>query len=459
MKHIAGGLSRPNLIKLTPNTCKYDKVGSSKGRRDVQDYLQQIFNKITSANPETFTGDYAPENFCISNSPDNYVNAYASPHGRIMFTDTLVKSAPNDAAIAFVMAHEAAHILMQHSALRLKSGNLEYFDHPVLEQNTEWQSFVANRPAESPENEKQLADARTALKGATSKRAQFLSPIRKFLSPATNDLEKRARATLDNLEKKTNGINSEIEKISRELDDFKKTPEFQNMTEDQKLALDQYYGARIKAVLDYSPVLTLAIAAARKKLDGIDASINDEIGRALSSNLGGFLGSQWKTINGDYEKYKALISKLEGDQSFNAKVLMDKATQLLGYDYNRYNWAEAEADQVGLELLLRAGFHPDGAKGIFNVFIEDSETQSLSTDQKRKEAVESCQKTLDDLKSGKQIEMPSRGNESHPESCWRLVNTGYTELQIHNAHYAPFLQNATTIESIPGALAKIHNTK
>ncbi len=455
MKHIAGQLSRPNLIKLTPNTCYYDKIASSKGSAEVNKYLQQIFDRITSANRDIFTGDYAPQNFCISNSPDDYINAFASPHGRIMFTDKIVKSAPNDAAIAFVLAHESAHILMQHSALKVLSGNLDYIDHPWLAENRDWKNFLANRPAESPENEKKLANARTALSDATKKRAEFLAPIRKFLNPATNDLENRLRATLNNLDKKTAGINSNVEKMTLELENFKKTPDYQAMSADQKKALDEYYGARIKTVLDYSPMISFAIAAARKQLDGIDGMINDELSRALSANLGGILGSQWKKINSAYEQSKTVVKQLEGDQDFNAKIIMDKASQLIGYDYNRYNWMEAEADQVGLELLLRAGFTPDGSQDLFKILLEEVATLSSDGDKKKKETVETCLKNLEDLKAGKQVGLPERGNKTHPESCWRLINTGYTELKLHESHYAPFVQKAVMTEAVPGALARI----
>jgi hypothetical protein len=227
------------------------------------------------------------------------------------------------------------------------------------------------------------------------------------------------------------------------------------MTDDQKKALDEYYAARIKTVLDYAPTFTFAVAIAKKELDKIDGAINDELARALTANLGGFLGAQWKKINSDYESAKAQVKNLEGNLDFNAKIFMDKASELIGFDYNRYNWMEAEADQVGLELLLRAGISPEGEFDLFKMFIQEVADEAATDEQKKKEPLEKCLQTLSDLKSGQKVEIPPRGIETHPESCWRLVNTSYTELKIHESHYSAYLKKATKIEIVPGELAKI----
>jgi hypothetical protein len=455
VKHIAGQLSRPNIIKLTPKTCYYDKIGSSKGRSDVRQYLQKIFDKIAAANSDVFTGDYAPENFCISNSPDDYVNAFASPHGRVMITDRLVLGAANDAAVAFVMAHEASHILMQHGALKLAAGGAEYVDHPWLAANTDWQSFSATHSDRNPDAERQLVDARQKLASESQRRNDFLSPLRKFLNPTTRTLESRARSILDNLNKRAYSINTDVEKITEQLNAFKKTPEYERMDPDQKIAIDEYYGARIKVVLEASPVLIYAVAAANKGLDGIDVTVDQELSKFLSSNLGGYLGSQWRKVNDEYVLAKVDVAKLEGARDFNAKTLMDKASAMIGFNYNRYNWMEAEADQVGLELFLKAGFKPDGSQELFKLLIqsvEDSKSTNITATQ---DDVTKCLQILSNLKAGSQVDFPERGNLTHPNTCWRLVNTGYTELQIHSSHYAPYLSKALNEEVIPGALAAI----
>lgn len=459
MKHIQGQLFRPNLIKLTPNTCRYDKIGSSKGRKDINEYLQKIFDRIVAGNPEVFTGDYAPKNFCISNSPDTYVNAFASPHGRIMFTDLIVTKSPNDAAVASVMAHEAAHILMQHSALRINSGTTDPVDHPVLASNQQWKNFQGSYPDKAPEVVEKIKIAKVNLDAASKKRDAFIAPIRRFLNPVTSSIEKRLRATLSDLDRKSRGLNTEAERLSKELDDYKKSAEYQNMTDDQKKALDEYYGARITVVLDYSPVLVYATAIAFKELDKIDSAITEELSRALTGNLGGVLGESWKKINAEYEASKTVLKQLEGDKNLNAKIFMDKASSLLGYDYNRFNWMEAEADQVGLELMLKAGFSPDGSTELFKMFIHEVRAEAGDDEEKKRKAVESCLSNLADLKSGKSSNLPERGNESHPESCWRLINTGYTELILHQNHYAPYLKKQLATDVLPGELVRIKSAK
>jgi hypothetical protein len=454
VKHIAGQLSRPNQIKLTPETCYYDKMHTSSGRKDVNQYLQKIFERITSANRDVFTGPYAAENFCISNAPENYINAFASPHGRIMFTDKMVLSAIQDATIAFVMAHEAAHILMQHSAMTVIAGKNSYVDHPWLANNQEWQNFTKDHLAKNPDSAQKLADAQTVLNAASKQREDFIAPIRRFLSPATREIETRGRAILDNLNKKAMAINSDVEKLTQELAELKQSPYYTNMSDDEKRALEEYYAARISAVLEASPVLIYGVATARKELDKINKSVDEESGRALSSSLGGVLGKQWKKINDEYTSAKMVVDSLIADDDFNSKTLMDKASQLIGYDYNRYNWMEAEADQVGLELFMRAGFSPQGSEELFKILIQS--VADLSGDnEKKKNAVPECLTRLSELKSGSRTDLPERGRLSHPESCWRLINTQYTELKLHADHYQSLLKNAHDVEVFPGLLTGI----
>lgn len=84
---------------------------------------------IAKANPETFQNHYAIENFCIGLSLKDNISADADPiDGSIQISRGILKSAPNDAAIAAVIAHELAHITKDH----------RHRAHPALEANADW---------------------------------------------------------------------------------------------------------------------------------------------------------------------------------------------------------------------------------------------------------------------------------------------------------------------------------
>ncbi len=79
------------------------------------------------------------------------------------------------------------------------------------------------------------------------------------------------------------------------------------------------------------------------------------------------------------------------------------------------NWMEEEADEVGLEFYLRAGFRAADYGNILSKLGSGQETQ--------------CH----------QLSAPSRGEGTHPNSCWRQWNTSIQELAEHRADYQPWI--------------------
>ena len=105
----------------------------------------------------------------------------------------------------------------------------------------------------------------------------------------------------------------------------------------------------------------------------------------------------------------------------------------------RNNWMEQEADEVGMEFYLRAGFAMDQFASYFYTLESKSP------------ASEDCDQYLDHDRK------PVRGTGSHPNNCWRVYNSQVVEKARHQAAYAEFLQNSM-IEREPGALEKILET-
>lgn len=79
-------------------------------------YSQQLMQHIMENNPDVFHGDLAPENFCIGIT-NNRVGgrAWADSKTRTMVIDpNLVLRVQNDAQLAWIIAHELAHVSMRH---------------------------------------------------------------------------------------------------------------------------------------------------------------------------------------------------------------------------------------------------------------------------------------------------------------------------------------------------------
>ena len=102
-----------------------------------------------------------------------------------------------------------------------------------------------------------------------------------------------------------------------------------------------------------------------------------------------------------------------------------------------FNWMEQEADEVGFEFYVRAGFLPSQ--------YAEFHRKMLNTKDR-----ETCKRTLEEGK------IPPRGEETHPQGCWRLNNIDQTESLKHSAEIEKYLGN--TVNIFPGELAKLKAT-
>lgn|GEM_PF-1597871 len=88
------------------------------------------------------------------------------------------------------------------------------------------------------------------------------------------------------------------------------------------------------------------------------------------------------------------------------------------------NWTEQEADEVGYEYFLRAGFVPESF--LFNTRVSMGRA-----------AFDTC--VRNHVTKGVP---PPRGSANHPEHCWRVFDLLYYEPKIHAESFAPLLKNA-----------------
>jgi len=85
-------------------------------------YLNQVGNFVAKA------GDYPDRRYMIAVLNSDSVNAFACPGGYILVTKGTIKHAKNEAEIAAVLGHEAAHVGKQHMFNSLKKLSAEEAD-------------------------------------------------------------------------------------------------------------------------------------------------------------------------------------------------------------------------------------------------------------------------------------------------------------------------------------------
>ncbi len=88
--------------------------------RSVNQYLNEVGGYLSkfSARPETFAGYH----FELIDSPE--INAFAAPGGFILVTSGLYRMVGSEDELAAVLAHEIAHVTLQHGLSAIRASNL-----------------------------------------------------------------------------------------------------------------------------------------------------------------------------------------------------------------------------------------------------------------------------------------------------------------------------------------------
>lgn len=405
LRHEFGKTRRVPLSALEP--CRQEQA-ETPTIQAAQDYVSKLAHLIMNRNPQTFAGDYAPEKFCFTVLDLDIVNALAFANKRlIVFNQGMLEALPNDGHVAAVLAHELAHITMQHTG---------DYESETVTNDPRWQAHGQ--------------DAKEKLKR---------------LERTQQDLESRKSALYvehSALEAAMDATTSPSRQLRAEL-----AKTYQTLLSELYSALGTKRSDSVAflalATALQSPTPRLQLAPSLTKGDVSSAAdfqiLRDKVERYRTSR-DAWLAQEEQEQPDLWTKYRAVVLEAATVAQRLADGITERErltaqlnalrTEIIGDA--AANWHEQEADEVGLEFHLRAGFAPLAYQGLFEVLHAIYQSGAAS-----------C---------AAQAESPERGAESHPDPCWRYYNAKALEMSGHSADYAPFLDTDLVTEIFPGEL-------
>lgn len=384
------------------------RPGASTEMPEASDYVRRIAQQIMQSNPDTFKDVYAPEQICLFVTTSKALNAEASHEWRtVIFHSGLLQIADNDATVASVVAHELAHISMQHTHA---SEYEQLLNHP------EWQKKGVRL-------EQQLKDLQTKVDAAWEKKNQLTHRV----DAINEELDKKASTDLRNQRKKLQEQESAIQSdLFAQYDE--PTLSLETAMYYQQV-LRSVYSATTRQLPDQEDAAILSQTFEDKALNDMMARVtaHNKAVDALNVLEQKKLPKEWQELSSTLvalnetrqqieSTYLEISTKRDEIKTFKESLVGDAL----------YNWVEEEADDVGLEFYLRAGWSPVFYSEIFR-------KQSLISS----EDSASCRAQL-----SAEVE-PNRGIEFHPSDCWRLYNATIQEMKEHKTPYEDFIKKAT----------------
>lgn len=366
----------------------------------VNEYLRSLMEHIAERNASTFTGNLAISNFCITMETHlaafDMLNAYASPLiGDIVFYPQMILSSKNDAELAVVLTHELAHITMQHDH------NKSY-------------NFITDLM-----NAKGAAAART-LEAHLNERDR---------------LEERFRDHIVDFEGFLLDNQVDVDRFLLGLY-LEQTPPPAAERDEQSLSDFFYRPGLCEAAVPANNGAVGVSPPQKNEAEDKDTDKGDSLPPIPAESICNH--NQYADYVETFVALKVLY--------YNNHDSIIAYLKSINYDSNIfYNHQEEEADEVGFEFYLRAGFDPEHYKtSTSRLFFSDD---PLISDERIRR---SCYIRLKNNTTNNN----SRGSYSHPYTCWRMHNILLTEMTEHSAAYEPLLENAH-IANLDNSLSRI----
>lgn len=406
LQHIFGKTTRPAQAGMAPCIESQDPALIS-----ARNYVAGIARYIMARNPQTFTGDYAPEKFCFGVTDSTEVNASAFARSRAVIVDAgMLEAVGNDGNVAAVMAHELSHITMQH-------GDEE---NETITNDPRWKASGEALSAHL----KDVETKRFAVKDESQKMLAEMQALEESLNAAETAGTKAMRLQVE----------ATYETLADSLDE----------------ALGQ--GENYTAILGLSIMLKPALprfagesqAEIEPSQDPNYAALKSKVDQYLANRTAWLAAEQqalpdmWQKLNAAAARSKVIdeqYNDLYADRDATMLKLKELRKAILGE--RGETWREDEADEVGLELYLRAGLSPLNYYGFFDLLNEQD-----------KDGAASCAAQVE-------ASSVSHGDGTHANTCWRYYNAKVLEMNEHAKDYEPFVPTAVKTEIFPGQLAAV----
>jgi Zn-dependent protease with chaperone function len=353
----------------------------------LYDHVKRIEASSAAIIPQAFRADQ----FCLLVEESKDINAYAIDDGTVAILTGLLNATETDAQFAAVVAHEMAHVLQGHGSERIPD---------EMKDNSDYKTFFG-----------------------------LMTQHKDSLIKLQQKMENSAKINKED-EKKIGAILAEYLAIfdaysitlTRNPYTSWKQDFYQNLVVDPMPPefIDSSQSFRKRRTWPASTLRGMAQDARKKILANIDTK----------------LASEFLALEKDYLKDTSglfsLASKFsEADR--RAKVIMAARTGLP----RASNWREQEADEVGFELFLRAGYD-------YREYLKMLENLEKGVKAQTNSPTNSTPPRFKSIQPGAKIESLAdeiegtscqRGTSSHPKVCWRMADIK-NEWEVHQAFYA-----------------------
>jgi hypothetical protein len=361
--------------------------------QDIISYVKSLLRHIAAANPKTFTGDRSINKICVQIVDDEKLSASMDPGSGLMRVNTglfLSKHGfDSDALIAGVLSHELAHFTMNHGDARPTP-----LDLPPDYDDTAYKAKLAEYKA--------IESRASTMIGQTFAEVSMLhGPGLLEILPAVFD-EIRQLGGTDRQQRDNRWTADLFKEFKIEIESMKRKGDSAGV----ERMLSGYLFTHVDHALSYREKLSPAVRDAREPWETLlKASAEKETGIARA-----------KAFGAEKEKLVPDLKRLRAPHA---------------------QWEEQQADEVGFELFIRAGFEPRAYTQIFNQLAH-----FIS-------GVENCAREVSPGSVPPRIHPDREPRGIHPDDCWRYWNARYGEPDRHDAEYSRIMP-ANPLLDLPG---------
>lgn len=398
-KHSFGKLENPSNQGKARNFCvqeEYELVGSDSPNHELLTMQQQAAGYLKDISSELmervnaslrddgrrplFVDDLDPDRFCYTIAPttDLPVNASISPLDLSIDTrPAIFTHLSGESALASVICHELAHASLFHGQDDIK---------PEIRR-----AIIKNN-----EDELMLAEATDILR-----RFGFLTVDNSIVEKLFGKNSEKFLAFQDLIRKQTSFINTRL--------------------------MPFFLGAIISEQEELNNIFLGHANFQMVELFKDDLqNLPDSVGVLSAEEV-----EQWEefmlTIEGLVDDHRLWeLDDRQGFSTYGALSYLNEISDALNKaygmgDYAYLNWMETEADEVGLELCIRAGVASDDFDELHRFTLENKE--------QAEKALSQC---LDSIENG---DVPERTTSTHPSSCRRIYDITIKEKSAHLDEY------------------------